>query len=87
MKNAIWLFKHITAIAVTLFAIWVITLITLKLYFYPGQSLNIVAIIQALWKTNNIYFQFLVIMNFIVKPIFVYYLTLVILDCYGRLRR
>lgn len=86
MKNTIWFFKHLAAIAVTLIAIWGITLITLKLYFYPGQLFNIVGIIQALWKTDKIFFQFLVIMNFIVKPMFVYYLTLVVLDYYGRLR-
>lgn len=67
--------------AVMLLAIWIITVITVKLNFYPGQTLNIVEVIQKLWQTGQLYFQLLVVMNFIIKPIFAYYLALVVFEC------
>lgn len=74
--------RHFLALGCMLLSIYIIKEVTVYLYFYSGNNLNLFDVIKALWQTNRVYFQFLAIINFVIKPLFVYYLVIVILSLY-----
>lgn len=79
--------RHIIALFCAIVSIYVIKTITVHLYFYSGDDVGLFDVIYALWHTQKPYYQFLVFMNFIFKPLFIYYLVVVILSYEENVRK
>lgn len=71
--------KHLVSLLCAIGSVYVIQSVTVQLYFSPNVPLALIDTVKALWHTDKIYFQFLAIMNFIIKPLFVYYLSYLLL--------
>ncbi len=76
--RALYFFRHVFALIAMLVSIYIIKTVTIKLYLNLEPHLSLKDTIYILWKTQKLFYRFLVIINFVIKPAFIYYLTLVI---------
>ncbi len=76
--GVLYVFRHVFACISMLVSIYIIKVITIKLYLNLEPHLGLKDTIYILWKTQKLFYRFLVIINFVIKPAFIYYLTLVI---------
>jgi hypothetical protein len=65
-------YRHPTAIILCFMGTYIIHQVTLFLYFPSGTGLTLIQTAKALWFSEKPYLQFLVIINFIVKPFMIY---------------
>jgi len=75
------LFRYLIACLVALIAFVLISQVTKFLHLPSSmEDISYVQLIQILWNSKEWYFRFLVCFNFILKPLFAFYLALVIFD-------
>lgn len=48
------------------------------LFFFPHQIITIPLYAKILWKSQEWFFRLLLVVNFIIKPVFIYYLAYVV---------
>lgn len=84
MQRSLYNYRHVFAFIFMGMSVFVIKIVTIKLFLSGELSLGLKNTVYLLWKTNELFYQFLVVMNFIFKPIFIYYLTLVIFYIYNK---
>lgn len=77
-----WLYnyRHIVALSITLLSIQIIKIVTIVNYAPPFQNKSIMSLCTVLWRSDDLYLRFIVIMNFIIKPIFIYYLVIFLIN-------
>lgn len=65
-------YRHPTAFMLCLLGTYIIHQVTLFLYFPAGNDLTLIETAHALWCSKDLYFRFLAMMNFVIKPLMIY---------------
>ncbi|MDI9817581.1 MULTISPECIES: hypothetical protein [unclassified Legionella] len=71
LLNIIYLSRHVIAVCCTLIGIWLINEVTVMLYLLPDNP-GIFLVIKTLWLSGDLFLRFILMINFFVKPIFIY---------------
>ncbi|WED44229.1 hypothetical protein [Legionella cardiaca] len=71
--------RHFIAFFCTLVAISLIKEVTQYLYLQPYHAMGIYQLGKSLWDSNDLFLQFIMVFNFIIKPIFLYIFIIIIL--------
>lgn len=71
---------HFIAMLCAILGFYLIYKISCFLYFPEKSPITIYQYAQLLWATRDGYFRFLLMMNFIIKPLFIYYLVWALLE-------
>ncbi len=74
LKNKTILVHSVAALC-AIFGFYLVYKISCFLYFSAKAHITVYQYAQLLWATQDMYFRFLLIINFIVKPLFIYYLV------------
>lgn len=75
--SALYTIRHPIALLVMLTGLYLIKIITALLYLASEyQTLPLLSLYQVLWLSNDIFLRFIVVINFIIKPLFLYFGTL-----------
>ncbi|WP_035887508.1 hypothetical protein [Legionella norrlandica] len=76
--------RHLMALFIMLTGLYLIKIVTVLLYLTPQyQTLPLLSVAHVLWLSGDVFLRFIVIINFIVKPLFLYFGTLFLLYCLG----
>lgn len=70
--DVLFTLRHFIAVFCSLVAIFIIKQITLFLYIKPYQDLDLFALCQILWHSNDFFLRLILIFNFFIKPLFIY---------------
>lgn len=73
------IFQHLTAALCALLGFYVIYRISSALFLPKMNWLTPWLYARIMWATQDAFFRLLVIMNFVIKPLFIYYLTWILL--------
>jgi hypothetical protein len=65
-------YRHPTAIILCIMGTYIIHQVTLFLYFPIGTDLTLIQTAKALWFSDDLYLQFIAMINFAVKPCMIY---------------
>ncbi len=68
--------RHIIAFLCTLLGFFIIKHVTLLLHIEPYQALGTVKLVHILWNSNSVFLQLIVIFNFFIKPLFIYFFVI-----------
>ncbi|KTC66689.1 Uncharacterised protein [Legionella bozemanae] len=68
--------RHIIAFLCATLGFFIIKHITLLLYIKPYQPLDTLKLVQILWGSTSVFLQLIVIFNFFIKPLFIYFFVL-----------
>ncbi len=79
--------RHFFAFISALIGFYVIYRISSALFLPKMKWLTPWLYVQILWATDDAFFRLLVIMNFIIKPLFIYYLTWVLLGAWSACKK
>ncbi len=79
--HTLYSFRHLIATLVTMISIVILKIISVYIYIDPPKEIGFIEFYKLLWQTGSAYYQLIVIMNLLVKPLFIYALTLFILSC------
>lgn len=74
--NVLYTVRHIIAFFCTLLGFFIIKHITLLLYIKPYQPLDTLKLLQILWNSTSLFLQLIVIFNFFIKPLFIYFFVI-----------
>ncbi|KTD23780.1 Uncharacterised protein [Legionella lansingensis] len=72
--------RHLIALFAMLVGLYLIKSIT-ELLYLPAQpqKLTLFSLFKILWSTNDVFLRFIVIINFLIKPVFIYIAILLLL--------
>ena len=79
--HTLYSFRHLIATLVTIISIVILKIISVYIYIVPPKEIGFIEFYKLLWQSGSAYYQLIVIMNILVKPLFIYALTLFILSC------
>lgn len=74
--------KHIIALVCMLVGLLIIKQVTLFLFIRPYQPYDIFTLGKILWQTNSIFLKLLVVFNFFIKPLFIYFFVIFLFMLY-----
>lgn len=80
-KNTV--ITHIIALMCAIIGFYLSYKVTCYLFLPHQPYLTMLSYARILWATQDWFFRFLVVMNCIVKPLFIYYLTWVSLTLFS----
>ncbi|HAT1820105.1 TPA: hypothetical protein I8Z14_000589 [Legionella pneumophila] len=77
-KNAffpvLYSLRHLIALLVMLVGIYLIKTVTVILYISSDYStLPLLSVCSVLWLSNEFFLRFILVVNFIIKPLFLYF--------------
>jgi hypothetical protein len=79
--HRIYQFRHIIALVCTIVVFFIIKKITIVLFINPPQYMSVFTLIERLWESKQLFLRFIIIMNFVIKPLFFYYIILMAFYC------
>ncbi|AWN73855.1 hypothetical protein LEAN103870_00955 [Legionella anisa] len=68
--------RHIIAIFCSILGFYIIKQVTLLLYIKPYQPLDTLKLLQILWNSTSLFLQLIVLFNFFIKPLFIYFFVI-----------
>ncbi|AMP89238.1 TPA: hypothetical protein F7Z80_08740 [Legionella pneumophila] len=72
--SIVYLLRHLIALLVMLVGIYLIKTVTVKLYISSDYStLPLLSVCSVLWLSNEFFLRFILVVNFIIKPLFLYF--------------
>lgn len=81
LLQVLYKYRHPMALLLMIAGFWLIYRITLLRFFPPNSQLNIYDAYYSLWHSKQYYLRFIVIMNILIKPIMIYCLYVLLLNC------
>ncbi|WP_058475026.1 hypothetical protein [Legionella quateirensis] len=74
LLSGIYSIRHVIAIGSMLLGICLIKKITILFYFSSvKQQFTLFSLCHYLWLSNDLFLRFILIINFIIKPVFIYF--------------
>ncbi|MCE0723241.1 hypothetical protein [Legionella resiliens] len=74
--DALYSVRHVIASFCTILGFFIIKHVTLFLYIKPYQPLDTLKLVQILWSSTSLFLQLIVIFNFFIKPLFIYFFVI-----------
>ncbi|CZH14071.1 TPA: hypothetical protein JBH59_06570 [Legionella pneumophila] len=75
--SVLYSLRHLIALLVMLVGIYLIKLVTVLLYIPSDYStLSLLSLCRVLWLSNEFFLRFILVVNFIIKPLFLYFVIL-----------
>ncbi|ABQ55595.1 hypothetical protein SCZ71_11775 [Legionella pneumophila serogroup 1] len=72
--SVLYSLRHLIALLVMLVGTYLIKIVTLILYFPSDYStLSLLSLCRVLWLSNEFFLRFILVVNFIIKPLFLYF--------------
>ncbi|HAT1775909.1 TPA: hypothetical protein I8028_002091 [Legionella pneumophila] len=72
--SVLYSLRHLIALLVMLVGIYLIKLVTVLLYISSDYStLSLLSLCRFLWLSNEFFLRFILVVNFIIKPLFLYF--------------
>ncbi|HAU1181638.1 TPA: hypothetical protein JBI17_02590 [Legionella pneumophila] len=72
--SVLYCLRHLIALLVMLVGIYLIKLVTVLLYIPSDYStLSLLSLCRVLWLSNEFFLRFILVVNFIIKPLFLYF--------------
>ncbi|AMQ28469.1 hypothetical protein G5T09_09045 [Legionella pneumophila serogroup 1] len=72
--SVLYSLRHLIALLVMLVGIYLIKLVTVLLYIPSDYStLSLLSLCRVLWLSNEFFLRFILVVNFIIKPLFLYF--------------
>lgn len=76
LLNFIFTVRHLIAAICACLALLIINKVTILLFIMPPLPLDFFTVANLLWQTNEWFFQAVCLFNYIVKPLFVYFIVI-----------
>ncbi|HAT2066304.1 TPA: hypothetical protein OO122_000589 [Legionella pneumophila] len=72
--SVLYSLRHLIALLVMLVGIYLIKTVTVLLYIPSDYStLSLLSLCRVLWLSNEFFLRFILVVNFIIKPLFLYF--------------
>ncbi|CZG94887.1 hypothetical protein [Legionella pneumophila] len=72
--SVLYSLRHLIALLVMLVGIYLIKIVTVLLYFPSDYlTLSLLSLCRILWLSNEFFLRFILVVNFIIKPFFLYF--------------
>lgn len=72
--SVLYSLRHLIALLVMLVGIYLIKIVTVLLYFPSDYlTLSLLSLCRVLWLSNDFFLRFILVVNFIIKPLFLYF--------------
>ncbi|HAT9591202.1 TPA: hypothetical protein JBD08_12495 [Legionella pneumophila subsp. pneumophila] len=72
--SVLYSLRHLIALLVMLVGTYLIKIVTVILYFPSDYStLSLLSLCHVLWLSNEFFLRFILVVNFIIKPLFLYF--------------
>ncbi|HAT8933030.1 TPA: hypothetical protein JBB11_06830 [Legionella pneumophila subsp. pneumophila] len=72
--SVLYSLRHLIALLVMLVGIYLINIVTVLLYIPSDYStLSLLSLFRVLWLSNEFFLRFILVVNFIIKPLFLYF--------------
>ncbi|ADG25527.1 TPA: hypothetical protein JBA76_09200 [Legionella pneumophila subsp. pneumophila] len=72
--SVLYSLRHLIALLVMLVGTYLIKIVTVILYFPSDYStLSLLSLCRVLWLSNEFFLRFILVVNFIIKPLFLYF--------------
>lgn len=72
--SVLYCLRHLIALLVMLVGIYLIKLVTVLLYIPSDYStLSLLSLCRVLWLSKEFFLRFILVVNFIIKPLFLYF--------------
>ncbi len=83
MRRNKYAIYHVLAMVCAAIGFYIIYKISCYLFLPLQKEMTIVKYAKLLWATHDWFFRGLLVVNFLIKPVFIYYLTWVSLTLYS----
>ncbi|ANH13536.1 TPA: hypothetical protein ACIZB4_001128 [Legionella pneumophila] len=72
--SVLYSLRHLIALLVMLVGTYLIKIVTVLLYIPSDYStLSLLSLCRVLWLSNEFFLRFILVVNFIIKPLFLYF--------------